>query len=128
MIELTLICKFWIYIVSSHVQNNFFPTEVFFLFVCLHWGVLKKAKCFIMIFASAILGQIKSPRSLEKKKQMAFWWVYKRCHVLRLVQRKETSHVKKKCKYTTTYMFRDHQDRKGASNSPNISFLVLTIV
>lgn len=35
VIELILICKFWIYIVSSHVQNHFFPTNSFVFVFCV---------------------------------------------------------------------------------------------
>ena len=37
MIELTLICKFGIYVVSSIVKNHFFPTKLF-VCVCVCWG------------------------------------------------------------------------------------------
>ena len=45
MIELTLICKFGIYIVSSIVKNHFFPTKLF-VCVCVCVGGVKESRMF----------------------------------------------------------------------------------
>lgn len=54
-------CKFWIYIVSSHVQKKTPPFVSYKIFFFFHWGVVKESRMFYHDFAST-LGQIKSPK------------------------------------------------------------------
>ena len=59
MIELTLICKFWIYIVSSHVQNHFFPTKFFFFFFFFALGGCKRKQNVLSWFLLQLWDRLK---------------------------------------------------------------------
>ena len=66
MKELTLICKFWTYIVSSRIQNHFFPMEFFCFF---HWGVVKESRMFYWFLLQQFWDKLKVLELWGKKKK-----------------------------------------------------------